>query len=187
MKQNDQHFIRSTAMKTISFLAVSITVFAITMGMAHKANRSAISSDQALNGAFTDGVYLGSLAAQRGEAPHIAYGRWSKDTDRKSFSDGYTATYNQTVALMTVAKPLNQNTQGAYRDGIYLGKLDAEQGRSEHIATGRWAQATDKESFSAGYRESYSDALARAETNGPPKHFSSDSMLAEKPVLGINP
>jgi hypothetical protein len=160
MKEHDQHFKRSIAMRTISFFTVAMTMFAIGMGCAHNGSRIAMSRNQALNGAFTDGAYLGSLAAQRGETPHIASGRWTGDSNRKSFLDGYMSGYNQTIVLMTATRPTNQNNQAAYRDGAYLGKLDAEQGRAEHIASGRWAQIPDRESFGAGYREAYSDEVA---------------------------
>jgi hypothetical protein len=55
----------------------------------------------------------------------------------------------------------------AYRDGLYLGKLAAEQGNEAHVATARWALTKDRESFAAGYQQSYSAVLASrsAESN----------------------
>jgi hypothetical protein len=53
-----------------------------------------------------------------------------------------------------------QATNGAYRDGLYLGKLDAENGNEQHIATGRWPGAEDRGSFSDGYRQAYRQVSA---------------------------
>jgi hypothetical protein len=55
----------------------------------------------ALNGAFRDGLYLGRLAAANGERSHAAAGRWSTPEDRASFSDGYSAGYEEIVASGT--------------------------------------------------------------------------------------
>jgi hypothetical protein len=51
-------------------------------------------------------------------------------------------------------------TNAAYRDGLYLGKLAAERGNDAHVATARWALTKDRESFAAGYQQSYSAVLA---------------------------
>ena len=57
-----------------------------------------------------------------------------------------------------------QITDGAFRDGLYLGKLAADGGDEPHVAVGRWATAEDRSSFTAGYQRGYSELLAsRAE------------------------
>ena len=57
-----------------------------------------------------------------------------------------------------------QITDGAFRDGLYLGRLAADGGGEPHVAVGRWATAKDRSSFAAGYQRGYSDLLAsRAE------------------------
>ena len=48
-----------------------------------------------------------------------------------------------------------QATDGAFRDGVYLGKLAAFNGESEHVATGRWTRAADRTAFSIGYQQGY--------------------------------
>jgi len=53
-----------------------------------------------------------------------------------------------------------QITDGAFRDGLYLGRLAAESGREPHLAVGRWARAEDRSSFTAGYQRGYSESLA---------------------------
>ena len=44
---------------------------------------------KALNGAYRDGLYLGKLAARRGEEQHTAAGRWATQVDRNYFATGY--------------------------------------------------------------------------------------------------
>jgi hypothetical protein len=44
---------------------------------------------------------------------------------------------------------------GAFRDGVYLGKLDAANGRKPHLTSGRWSNRLDRASFIAGYQSSY--------------------------------
>lgn len=50
------------------------------------------------DGAFRDGLYLGKLAAQRGQSLRPAIGRWSTEHDRSAFTAGYLHGYNDTVA-----------------------------------------------------------------------------------------
>lgn len=51
-----------------------------------------------------------------------------------------------------------QHTDAAYRDGLFLGQLDARQGRRAHVCVGRWSTASDRYSFSAGYGAGYAKA-----------------------------
>jgi len=53
-----------------------------------------------------------------------------------------------------------QLTDGAFRDGVYLGRLAAQRGGEHHVAVGRWVTAQDRSSFSAGYERGYSEFLA---------------------------
>ena len=46
---------------------------------------------------------------------------------------------------------------GAFRDGLYLGKLDRTAKNPMHPAVGRWSTEKDRESFVAGYRQGYND------------------------------
>jgi hypothetical protein len=48
----------------------------------------------------------------------------------------------------------------AFRDGLYLGRLAAERGSGTHMASGRWAKEADRDSFKAGFRQGYNQALA---------------------------
>jgi len=53
-------------------------------------------------------------------------------------------------------------TDGAFRDGLFVGKLTAENGRRLHPLTGRWSNQKDRASFAAGYQQGYSSFLASA-------------------------
>lgn len=58
------------------------------------------------------------------------------------------------------AKSLNDHetqlsTDGAFRDGLYLGRLAAENGLTMHPAVGRWSTAQDRANFVAGYRRGF--------------------------------
>jgi len=50
-----------------------------------------------------------------------------------------------------------QITNGAFRDGLYLGRLSAQCGAEPHVASGRWATLGDRSSFTAGYHRGYSE------------------------------
>ena len=51
-------------------------------------------------------------------------------------------------------------TDGAYRDGLYLGKLAAKSGLPLLPPTGRWATERDRASFLAGYRRGFNGAAS---------------------------
>ncbi len=51
-------------------------------------------------------------------------------------------------------------SDGAFRDGLYLGKLAAESGEPLRPAVGRWSTEQDRSMFTAGYRRGYNDSLA---------------------------
>ena len=53
-------------------------------------------------------------------------------------------------------------TDGAFRDGLYVGRLAAEAGRPLHPQIGRWSKEGDRASFVAGYRRGYNDFVASA-------------------------
>ena len=51
---------------------------------------------------------------------------------------------------------------GAFRDGLYLGQLSAQQGQPPRPAIGRWSTEHDRSRFAAGYRQGYDEVLASA-------------------------
>ena len=46
---------------------------------------------------------------------------------------------------------------GAYRDGLYLGKLNHDAKQSMLPPVGRWSTAKDRASFEQGYRQGFGD------------------------------
>jgi hypothetical protein len=50
-----------------------------------------------ITAAYRDGLFLGSLAAQRRDLPHLSVGRWGTDHDRALFTAGYQQAYPQAV------------------------------------------------------------------------------------------
>jgi hypothetical protein len=54
---------------------------------------------------------------------------------------------------------------GAFRDGLYLGKVAAESGQPARLAIGRWSTEQDRSMFTAGYRRGYSESLTSAAAN----------------------
>ena len=51
-------------------------------------------------------------------------------------------------------------TDGAFRDGLYLGRLSAQQRLPRRLVIGRWSRPQDRVSFIAGYRRGYDTFLA---------------------------
>ncbi len=47
----------------------------------------------ATNAAFRDGLYLGKLTAKQGGSAHVSRGRWSSESDRTAFFQGYQEGY----------------------------------------------------------------------------------------------
>jgi hypothetical protein len=52
------------------------------------------------------------------------------------------------------------SSDGAFRDGLYLGKLSASTGRPLRPPIGRWSTEKDRSLFAAGYRQGYNQFLA---------------------------
>ena len=81
------------------------TLFALCLGSvalvqdkSRVAQVSDVSVSQATSGSFRDGLYLGKLAAARGEETHIASGRWATQADRVAFTAGFQQGYQQESA-----------------------------------------------------------------------------------------
>ncbi len=46
-------------------------------------------------------------------------------------------------------------TNGAFRDGLHLGKLAGQSGDGYRVATARWVNPNDRASFASGYDQGY--------------------------------
>jgi hypothetical protein len=55
------------------------------------------------------------------------------------------------------------DSDGAFRDGLYLGKLAAESGQPLSPSVGRWSTDQDRATFSEGYRRGYNESLAHTQ------------------------
>src|ERR1700733_2620153 len=55
------------------------------------------------------------------------------------------------------------DADGAFRDGLYLGKLAAQSGQPMSMVVGRWSTEKDRATFTSGYQRGYSETLASIE------------------------
>jgi hypothetical protein len=70
---------------------------------------------------------------------------------------------NSGIALRThQVSSAEAASDGAFRDGLYLGRLTAESGRPFHAPMARWSTEKDRASFVAGYRNGYGRSVAVA-------------------------
>jgi hypothetical protein len=58
-----------------------------------------------------------------------------------------------------VSSDLMQTTDGAYRDGVFQGKLAAARGANPIPNLARWGSEKDRASFVTGYHEGYREQL----------------------------
>lgn len=71
----------------------------------------------------------------------------------------------------SVNSNVSRPTDGAFRDGLYLGRFAASHGAEFHIAVARWATTEDRASFTAGYQRGYNEFLrSRVTPREPPTH-----------------
>jgi hypothetical protein len=67
---------------------------------------------------------------------------------------------------------VNNQTNAAFRDGLFLARLDAEHGRKPHLMSGRWSSDGDRRLFVAAYLQAYremrGDAAPEQMESSPP-------------------
>ena len=63
------------------------------------------------------------------------------------------------VQKTATATELRLNLDGAYRDGLYLGRLDRRRGLPLHPARARWSREADRRLFLKGYHRGYDGSL----------------------------
>ncbi len=72
---------------------------------------------------------------------------------------------NRQPNSLSASESISHITDGAFRDGLYLGRLAAENGVAPHVVRGRWATEADRASFTAGYQKGYEAFLANQEAH----------------------
>lgn len=118
-----------------------------------------VTNGQVTAAAYRDGAYLGRLAAEHGDPAHVSIARWSTATNRELFSAGYETAYAEQTAKNRLPGRednigvLNHATNAPFRDGLYVGKLDAARGNVIHLAVGRWSTKDDRTAYAEGYSQ----------------------------------
>jgi hypothetical protein len=56
---------------------------------------------------------------------------------------------------------MTQANNAPFRDGLYLGSLDAASGRAKHVCVGRWSSDEDRAWFTAGYQAGYQRGVSQ--------------------------
>lgn len=80
---------------------------------------------------------------------------------------GTTAVLNNSKSVTTPIRNVEANfaADGAFRDGLYLGKLTADHGQPFRPGIGRWSSEPDRAMFTAGYRRGYCEVVANAQAH----------------------
>jgi hypothetical protein len=80
---------------------------------------------------------------------------------------GMTAMLNNSKYVTTPIRNVEASfaADGAFRDGLYLGKLTADRGQPFRPAIGRWSSQQDRAMFTAGYRRGYREVVANAQAH----------------------
>jgi hypothetical protein len=61
----------------------------------------------------------------------------------------------------------SQMIDAAFRDGVYLAQLDAQNGKKPHLMSGRWSANADRAMFIVGYEQAYQEAAGTREAKSP--------------------
>jgi len=80
---------------------------------------------------------------------------------------GTTAALNSSKSITEPARNVEASfaADGAFRDGLYLGKLTADGGKALRPPVGRWSSEQDRAMFTAGYRRGYREVAANAQAH----------------------
>jgi hypothetical protein len=71
-------------------------------------------------------------------------------------------------------------SDGAFRDGVFLGKRAVERGEPAHPAIGRWSTNQDRAMFLAGYRLGYRQSLNLSHRGKAQPSHSSNQRSSER-------
>ncbi|HKS75003.1 MAG TPA: hypothetical protein VJQ82_17480 [Terriglobales bacterium] len=79
-----------------------------------------------------------------------------------------------TNGIQSASAQLDRATNAAFRDGLYVGKLDAAQGKRPHLSSGRWAKEADRRNYVDGYQRGFNEV---ARTAGPDNRLRMAEMV----------
>ncbi len=88
--------------RSFTYAAILIGLSATaTLAISNRTQKAIVSAEErfAADGAFRDGLYLGTLAAETGQQSSVPVGRWSTEHDRSMFTAGYRRGYDQNQNL----------------------------------------------------------------------------------------
>jgi hypothetical protein len=146
-----------------TLLVLMMTIAAIA---AYVATKGKASDGIVANGPVDGGFQPGMLVTKDGRAAQAAQERSPRDSAGQFFAAEDEPEHGQHQSILIHNNHSNPNTSAAYVDGLYLGRLDAEQGRAEQVSVGRWAPVQDKELFVMGHQEAYQTETARLRGSG---------------------
>jgi len=69
------------------------------------------------------------------------------------------------AASASRARSIDPLLTAAYRDGLYVGKLEAQRGGQRLAPVGRWATQTDRDAFLAGYEQASTEIAEASSVN----------------------
>ena len=80
---------------------------------------------------------------------------------------GTTAVLNGSKSVTNPTRDVEASfaADGAFRDGLYLGKLTADSGQPFRPGMGRWSSQQDRAMFTAGYSRGYREVVANAQAH----------------------
>jgi hypothetical protein len=152
-------------------LTLGIAATLLTEAATQGTNSAAGQVIGATDAAFRDGLYVGKLDAVQGNRPHLSSGRWSADTDRRSYVAGYQKGYNQVLqsGKAKISGPQAAELTG-YRDGLADGSNDRRSAKPFQLSKtdnyrtalrGLEAEA-DRENSRHAYRQAYANGYQEA-------------------------
>jgi hypothetical protein len=156
-------------MKKLSWyvFAIALTLgiaASLLTGVAVQSTQSAAGLiDRATNAAFRDGLYVGKLDASQGNRPHLSSGRWSADSDRRSYVAGYQKGYNQVLqsGVAKVSGPQMTELTG-YRDGLTDGSNDRRAAKPFQLSKTDKYRSVSRGEGSEAYRQAYANGYQEA-------------------------
>ena len=68
---------------------------------------------------------------------------------------------------VATTREASQMVDAAFRDGAFVAKLDAQNGRKPRLLSGRWSSNADRAMFIVGYEQTYQELIASPDVKAP--------------------